>query len=786
MDKRSLTALEWPGLLTLLSLCATSDEGRRLAVSVKPTTNPDDLKDLHDKVSEWVSAESLQGKLSFEGYKRVSVEAPKGTFLSLETFRNLRRDLALWTHLKNWLNDGLVQKEALLSSFYDNPELHDLFRKLNKIFDERGEVADGASPELYRLRRDREKAFERAGSLLKKIMENIGSAAFSQSNPTIINGRLVLPIISAKKGLISGIQQDASSTGATVYVEPFDAVELNNSLSDFEAREREEITRILTSLTEELSSFAGAFDNLFETIEYFDLVLARARLGAKYKGIFPIISEDGSRIVLKKAFHPLLLPALNALRAEAWGEKPKTGVIPLELELEISGIKTLILSGPNGGGKTVALKTLGVLSLMNQGGIPIPVDEGTVLPVFDSVLALIGDPQSIADDSSTFTARMSHLAEGLKAVGSPFLVLLDELGSGTDPMEGAAIGKEILAYFHSRKGFLLTTTHDESIKAFALTTKGMENGAFGFSDEAQKPTYSLKMGFIGRSRAIEMARKAGIPEEIIRKAKEEIPEEGVKISRLLDDLEKILLSTEKEKELLNLEKIRLAAQTEEKENEKKQLEDEKRRLLRTLPQKMAEWRELFLTELKTEVNKQKVRVVSRKSTDKVVEKAGKDLGVEPSRKALVDFLYPPPGTWVKVHPFGFEGAIVRIDEGSGKICLERDGKEITVGIGDIEILGQRTKSETRRFIPTSSAKESSRELNLIGKTVFEAENELELFLDRAFLDGVSEVRIIHGIGTGKLRKAVRDRLKEDKRVLSFEEAPPRSGGAGATIASLNS
>lgn len=784
MDTRSLTALEWPRLLTLLSLCATTEEGRKLAESVWPETDPDKLTDLHRKVSEWVSAERLQGKISFEGYRRVSVEAPKGTFLPLESFRSLRRDLALWINLGVWLRGQEVGKENLLGAYQEDSRLNEAFRTLNRIFDERGEVADEASPELFRLRRDREKAFERAGSLLRKIMEKAGSASFSQANPTIINGRLVLPVLAAKKSIIGGIQQDASSTGSTVYMEPFEAIELNNSLADFEAREREEINRILTSLSEELAELSNAFEMLFGTIEYFDLILARARLGTKCGGIFPIVSEDGGRVALIQAFHPLLHPALNNLRAEAWGERPRHDVVPLDLDLDMKRTKTLVLSGPNGGGKTVALKTLGILCLMNQSGIPIPAEEGTTLPIFRSFLAVIGDPQSIADDASTFTARMSHLAEGLRKVEAPFLVLLDELASGTDPLEGAAIGKEVLAFLHARRGFLMTTTHDETLKAFALTTKGMENAAFGFSDKAQKPTYRLKVGVIGRSRAIEMAKNAGLPEEIIARAKAEIPEEGVKISRLLDDLEKELSSAEEEKKKLVREREVLEQALSDREKEKEDLQEEKKKLLRSVPARLSEWREQFLGDLKSEVNRQKVRQVAKRAAEKLTAKAGSDLGLETSRRAAGSFAYPPVGTWVKVQPFGFEGRIINVDEGSGKIRLERDGKEIVVGAGDIEVVAGRGEKITGRFTPSPEPRESSREINLIGRTVFEAEAELELFLDRAFLDGCSEVRIIHGIGTGKLRQAVRQMLKSDRRVLSFSEAPPRAGGAGATVAVL--
>jgi DNA mismatch repair protein MutS2 len=784
MDIRSLCALEWQRLLSLLSFCATSEEGKNLCLSTLPLFDEKEVLSWQKETLEWERGETLQGKISFEGYKRIPLYAPEGLFLPLESLRALKYNLSAYFRLSKWLKDKTSPKETLLKIFYEDERILSLKSKFDKVFDERGEIADTASSQLFNLRREKEAALFKTSSLLKKIMDKTGGGAFSQTSPTVINGRLVLPVLASKKNIIKGIQLDTSSTGTTVYLEPFEAVDYNNVLSEFESKEREEIRKILIELTNDVRELSQSIESAFETIERFDVILAKARFGKKYKGIFPEISEKGSSLTVKEGFHPFLMPELNDLRAEVFGEKPKKDATALTLELSLDKIKTLVLSGPNGGGKSVALKTVGLLALMNQSAIPLPLKEGSSFPVFKSIVGIIGDPQSISEDSSTFTARMEHLADELKTVEEPFLVILDELNSGTDPTEGSVLVKEVINYLHKKKGFLLLSTHDETLKVFALSKKGMANGAFGFSEKENKPTYLLQMGVIGNSRALNMAEMAGIPKEIIESARKELPEEGKKLLTLLSDFEKKLEEIEEAKERVLKKESELESLSKEKENLAKSLVEEKNRILRNLPSLMTKWREEFLSDLKKEINRQSVRKVSKQSMDNLIEKAGKEIKAGDEIKEIKSSIYPKEGSFVKVYPLGFQGKVVRIDEEANRICLEKDGKEIVVGIGDIEVLSEPQEIKSGSFALNHFNKEFVREIMLIGKTVFEAEEELDIFIDRAYRDGVEMVRIVHGIGTGKLRKAVRDYLKKDKRIEKFESAPQNQGGEGATLARM--
>lgn len=784
MDVRSLCALEWQRLLSLLSFCATSEEGKNLCLSIAPLFDEKEILSLQKETLEWERGEALQGRISFEEYKRIPLYAPEGVFLPLESFRTLKNNLSIYFLLSRWLKDKTSPKDALLKIFYEDERLLSLKNKVDKIFDERGEIADTASPQLFNLRREKEAALVKTSLLLKKIMDKTGGDTFAHTSPTVINGRLVLPVLASKKNMIKGIQLDTSSTGTTIYLEPFEAVDYNNVLSEFESREREEIRKILIELTNDVKELSQPIKAAFETIERFDVILAKARFGEKYKGIFPEISKKEITFIIKEGFHPFLIPELNDLREEVFGEKPRKEARELNLELSVDQTKTLVLSGPNGGGKSVALKTAGLLALMNQSGVPLPLKEGSIFPIFKSVVGIIGDPQSISEDSSTFTARMKHLADELRSVKEPFLVILDELNSGTDPTEGFVLVKEVINYLHKKKGFLLLSTHDEALKVFALSKKGMTNGAFGFSEKEKKPTYTLQMGVIGNSRALHMAEMAGIPKEIIELAKKELPEEGKKLLTLLSDFEKKLEEIEEAKRRVLKKESDLENLLKEKEYQTKSLVEEKNKILRNLPSLMTKWREEFLSDLKKEINRQSVRKVSKQSAKNLIEKAEKELKTEDEMKSIKCAIYPKEGSFVKVYPLGFQGKVVRIDEKSNRIYLEKDGKEIVVGIGDIEVLNEPQVKKINSFNLDHFTKEFVREIMLIGKTVFEAEEELDIFLDRAYRDGVEKVRIIHGIGTGKLRKAVRDYLKKDKRIEKFEGAPPNQGGEGATLARI--
>lgn len=781
MDERSLSSLEWDRLLSLLSYFAFSEEGKERLKSLKPIFDQKEIEKIRSEVTEWERSEQVLGNFSFEGYKRLQLKCPDGLYLKEDILNDLKSIIKKYISLLIWLKDKKVEKESLLNLIYEDEFLYFIQKKLEKTFDEMGGIADTASDELYNIRREKERALEKCNKILISIMEKYKTSSFSQSSPTIINGRLVLPVLTSKKNLIKGIILDTSSTGSTSYIEPVEVIEYNNTISEFELKEKDEIKKILTNLTKEINSHLETFNKIFEVMEYLDTIVARVRFKKAIKGNFPSFGNGESLLYLKNGKHPFLMPELNEVREKLFSEKPKEFVVPLNLKLSLSDLKSLILSGPNGGGKSVALKTIGLLALMNQCGIPIPADEDSVFPLFLSIVSIIGDPQSISNGSSTFTARLEHLSSELINLKEPFLILLDEPNSGTDPLEGSTLVKEILNFLHKKRGFVVITTHDETIKLFALSKEGMGNGAFGFSEKEGKPTYVLEIGVVGKSRALEIAEKAGIPREIVEAAKRELPEEGKKLHNLFSEFENKILELDKLKKE-NEEKLKeISERLKQIELEKAKLIEEKENFIKSLPTLTNKWRDEFLSKLKSEVNKQKIKKISINEAYNVINKAVKELNIDKSETKIKDVIYPDIDDFVRVLPLGFKGRVKKVEKESQKVYVDVEGKELSAYIGDIEILNDLEHSKNDTFKKTYSLSEYIRELFLLGKSVEDATIELDYFLDKCFYDGVEKAKIIHGIGTGKLKRAIRDFLKKDKRIEKVEDADLKDGGEGVTI-----
>ena len=782
MDVRTLRALEWDRVLALLSLCASTAEGKGRARALQPGDDIDDVRARHGRVSECYSGETRCGRLSLEGYERVPTKVPPGLAFPLETFRGLRGDLRILRRIQEWLADPALAKPVLCRLVPRSPALPALSRLIEKILDDKGEVADGASDRLRSIRRERERARGQVMSRMEALVGRLGDSVLREATYTVRGGRLVLPVQASHKNQVKGILHDTSSTGATAFIEPLEVVDLNNRLAALDGEEREEIQRILVEASEKVSESSSDLELAFDFIESLDVDLACARLGRACSGILPLLDEDGE-LVLKRAFHPLLMPSLSALRKEAWGEPPREDAVPLDLSLSLSGTRTLVISGPNAGGKSVALKAVGLLCLMQQAGIPIPAAEGTRMPVFPFVHATVGDTQSILDSLSTFSARMVALRDAVADLREPFLVLLDELGSGTDPAEGAALGEAVLLHFHGRRGFTLASTHYESIKARALITDGMGNAGMEFAEDGLRPTFRLKMGQVGASRALAIAARSGLPESLIASAREFLPEGEKHLREVLEALEDEISAHEAEVSRLKAREKELEGAKGKVEQARKALEAEKKRFLDKLPERLSEWQDLFLAELKADVNRQAVKRVAVKVAPKIVEKASQDLGIRASEAAPK--LLPAVGDRVRLKVYGVEGHVAEVDAGSGRLTVSCSGKTLVAGLGDVERLPPlEGKARQRAGGVEGPESAASWEINLIGQTVAEAEALLEPFMDRAVFAGLGQVRIIHGIGTGRLRAAVRDWLKRCPAAASWEEAPPSGGGHGVTLVTL--
>lgn len=782
MDVRTLRALEWDRVLALLSLCATTAEGKARAGTLLPGTDLQTVRQRHARVAECLAGEALSGRLSLEGYARTPTRLPAGLSFPLETFRQLRQNLRVRRSAVDWLRDPATSKPVLSQDFPGAPALDRLAAFLERLLDDRGDVADTASDRLRGIRRERERARGQVLARMETLSSTLGTGILREATYTVRNGRLVLPVQSSRRSDVKGILHDTSSTGATAFIEPLEVVDLNNRLTALDAEEREEIQRLLLEATASVSASSVDLEGIFESIELLDVDLACARLGKACGGILPQLEESG-KLDLRAGRHPLLDAGLSRLRKEAWGEEGQRSAVPLHLAMALEGTRTLVISGPNAGGKSVALKTVGLLCAMQQAGVPIPAAEGTVLPVFSFFHATVGDAQSILDSLSTFSARMEAIRDALRDLSEPFLILLDEVGSGTDPAEGAALGEAILLHLHALKGFTLCSTHYEAVKARALATEGMGNAGMEFEEATGRPTYRFTMGQVGASRALEIAERSGLPASILEEARSLLPEGEKHLREVLRALEGEIAAHERESGRLKAKGAELEAARRELEAARRAAESERAHLLATLPERAVAWEAAFLEHLKADVNRQSVRKVARKAVSEVLEQVALELEVEqPSAHAAA--VLPKKGDRVSVRGFGVEGTVTEVERGSGRIIVDCDGKSLGVGLGDVDLLPDAPSPKARRSGVSVSSSEATWEINLIGQTVAEAEAILEPFLDRAILAGLGEVRIIHGIGTGRLKTAVRAMLKHAFHVESFEDAPQAGGGAGVTLATL--
>jgi len=782
MDVRTLRALEWDRVLALLSLCADTAEGKEHAGTLLPETDAAAVRIRHARVAECAAGESLCGRLSLQGYGRTPTAVPDGFAFPLETLRQVRGGLRVWRAAQEWLADEAAPKPALSASLPSSEPLRGLCALMERLLDEHGEVADGASDRLRAIRRERERARSRVRSHMESLVESLGTPVLREATYTVRNGRFVLPVHASRKSQVKGILHDTSSTGGTAFIEPLEVVDLNNRLTDLDAEEREEIQRILVQVSADVTAASEPLNAAWAGLEALDVDLACARLGRACKGILPLLNE-GDELALLGARHPLLDPSLGGLRREAWGESHGGEVVPLDLSLHLKDLRTLVISGPNAGGKSVAIKTVGLLCAMHQAGIPIPAREGTSLPVFPYFHATVGDSQSILDSLSTFSARMTALKDALEHLREPFLIVLDELGSGTDPSEGAALGEAILLHLHARRGYTICSTHYESVKARALVTEGMVNAGMEFEEATLRPTYRLRVGQVGASRALEIAERVGLAAPILAEARALLPEGEKHLKEILKALEEEISAHERQEAGLEALRKSLEEARNELARARQDAESERERFLKGVPEALRAVEAHFLKDLKSEAERQAARRSVRKVAQQVFEEVRATLQVPESAGRPGPM--PAVGDRVKVAGFGVTGTVSAVDGGTGRLVLDCDGKTLSVGTSDVEVLDGPPPPPSRgsRGISVESG-DASWELNLIGQTVAEAEAALEPFVERAAMAGLGHVRIIHGIGTGRLKSFVRDWARRSALVATWEEAPPSGGGTGVTLLSL--
>ena len=790
---KSIRTLELPRVLELLSEQAVSAEARQRALRLRPETEVEEVLRLLDQTDAARNLIGLRGSPSFSGVKPVAEaldRADRGGALNTRELLTIADLLTAARRAKEYFNDEAAEKTAIDHLFLSLHGNRFLEGKIKRAIPDEDTIADAASTELADIRRHMRAAQAKSRQILQKIISSPSYGKILQE--TIItqrDGRFVVPVKAEHKGDLPGLVHDISSTGATLFVEPMGVVQANNEYIELQAKEQKEIDRILAEFSAEAAAHREDIQWDYDTLVHLDLIFARGQLSYKMNAVRPEVRRDGA-IHLRKARHPLL--------------DPKTAV-PIDIELGDT-FDTLVITGPNTGGKTVTLKTLGLLTLMTQCGLHIPAADRSVVSVYERVLADIGDEQSIEQSLSTFSAHMVNIVEILKEADRHSLVLFDELGAGTDPVEGAALAIAVIQHVRRLGAKVAATTHYAELKTFAMTTAGVENASCEFDVETLAPTYRLLIGIPGKSNAFAISRRLGLPEDVIAAAQGQMSGESVRFEDILTQLEEKRQALEKREQ----EADRLLRQREEdarrarefreqmeraKDNARSRGEAEAKRILRdartAADQVFQELSEMRKAQAKAErmLNENEARAALRRTLNEAEEAVSRrDARQEPipkpSRPIRAGDLVEIPGvkTPAEVVSVGKDGTL-QLKAGILKMKAKVD--EVRLIEDDERAARKKTPSVTIRQNADRALRASAaRELDIRGMETLEAESVVENFISAAVMGKLETVTIIHGKGTGALRKAVHDILRRNKAVKSFRLGVYGEGESGVTVVTL--
>ena len=790
---KSLRTLELPRVLELLSEQAVSAEAKQRALRLRPETEPEEVLRLLDQTDAARNLIGLRGSPSFSGVKPVAEaldRADRGGALNTRELLTIADLLTAARRAKEYFNDEAAEKTAVDHLFLSLHGNRFLEEKIKRAIPDEDTIADAASTELADIRRHMRAAQAKSRQILQRIISSPSYGKILQE--TIItqrDGRFVVPVKAEHKGDLPGLVHDISSTGATLFVEPMGVVQANNEFIELQAKEQKEIDRILAEFSAEAAAHREDIQWDYDTLVHLDLIFARGQLSYKMNAVRPEVRRDGA-IHLRKARHPLL--------------DPKTAV-PIDIELGDT-FDTLVITGPNTGGKTVTLKTLGLLTLMTQCGLHIPAADRSAVSVYERVLADIGDEQSIEQSLSTFSAHMVNIVEILKEADRHSLVLFDELGAGTDPVEGAALAIAVIQHVRHLGARVAATTHYAELKTFAMTTAGVENASCEFDVETLAPTYRLLIGIPGKSNAFAISRRLGLPEDVIAAAQEQMSGESVRFEDILTQLEEKRQALEKREQ----EADRLLRQREEdarkarefrdqmeraKDNARSRGEAEAKRILRdaraAADQVFQELSEMRKAQARADraLNENEARAALRRTLNEAEEAVSKrDARQEPipkpSRPIRAGDLVEFPGVRqpAEVVSVGKDGTL-QLKAGILKMKAKAD--EVRLIEDDERAARKKTPSVTIRQNADRALRASAaRELDIRGMETLEAESVVENFLSAAVMGKLETVTIIHGKGTGALRKAVHDILRRNKAVKSFRLGVYGEGESGVTVVTL--
>lgn len=789
MDKNFKT-LELDIILQKLADECTCDDAKDLALSLKPASDMNETELLLSQTEDAFSLLARFGAPSFSGLKNVNNplhRASAGGSLNPKELLDIAYCLRALRGLDEWRSHCSGVKTSLDFFFEGVTTNKYLEQKILTCIISEEEIADKASDALYDIRR---KIRSKENSIREKLDSLVHSSHYQQFLQEAIvtqrGGRFVVPVKAECRGSVPGLVHDTSSTGATVFIEPASVVDANNDIKVLQGKERDEIMRILFELSAEAGEFSESIKHSYESAVRLNLIFAKAHLAYKMKATKPILNNEGI-IQLKKARHPLIDPKK---------------VVPTDISLG-EEYDTLVITGPNTGGKTVSLKTLGLLTLMTMCGLLIPVSDKSKIAVFDKILVDIGDEQSIAQSLSTFSSHMVNIIDIMKKADGSSLVLIDELGAGTDPVEGAALAVSIIEKLREKGAVIAATTHYAELKAYALETPGVTNGCCEFDVETLRPTYRLLIGVPGRSNAFAISEHLGMDKDVVENAKAIVGSDNRSFEAVLEKLEASRQALEDERKIAEemtarAKKIEEKAQSEKdkietlKQRELDKAKREAEKLIDSAKRKSSEFL-LELEKLKKEQNDTNATEIAKKTRKAVKSQMGEmDELINPAQLAdNWDDDYklprePKAGDRIVIRGIG-EGEIVEITK--DRLLVKSGLLKTRVKLSDIMLLDKpkpKQKNVQHNVYRTSSRADAdvTTELDLRGETVDEAIGELGLFIDRCVLNGIDEIRIIHGKGTGALRSAVTDYLKHHPNISEYRLGKYGEGENGVTIAKI--
>ena len=787
MNSKVLRVLEYHKIIDRLTEKASSEPGKRLTAALVPMTDPEEITAAQTQTADALGRLFAKGPTSFGSNKDLGMSLKSlevGSVLSIAELLRIASFLENVNRIKAY---GRRDRDDLpgdsLDIYFDSLEpLTPLANEINRCILSEEEIADDASPALKRIRRSMAITNDRIHSQLNSMINGSLRTYLQDAVVTMRDNRYCIPVKSEYKGQVPGMVHDQSSTGSTFFIEPAAIVNLNNELKELSIKEQEEIVAVLASLSALAASHTEALAENQKSMTMLDFIFAKASLAMEQNATMPLFNTD-HQIRIRKGRHPLI---------------DKKAVIPVDILLGID-FDLLIITGPNTGGKTVALKTVGLLTLMGQAGLHIPALDRSELSVFHEVYADIGDEQSIEQSLSTFSSHMTSIVSILQEADTDSLCLFDELGAGTDPTEGAALAISVLDYLHNRGIRTMATTHYSELKVYALSTPFVENACCEFNVETLRPTYRLLIGIPGKSNAFAISSRLGLPDHIIEDAKRHITQDKESFEDLLANLENSRLTIEKEQAEIESYKREVQALKERLQSKQEKIDQSRDRIIREANEEAREIlqnaKELADETIRTfqkagaATSIKDLEKSRRKVHDKISEKNEK-LALKndnPAHKALKPNQIRL-GDSVKVVSMGLKGSVSSLPDKNGRLFVQCGIIRSQVSLSDLVLLEEETvKTEKMQRSSSGKLKMSksysvSTEINLLGKTVDEALSELDKYLDDAYLAHLPSVRIVHGKGTGALRKAVQGYLRKNRVIKSFRPGEFGEGDAGVTIA----